>query len=138
MPDLARRPNWRSALAAEVERHRLVPFQWGANDCALFAADCVMAMTGTDLAVDFRGHYRTAQGAARAIRKAGHDDLPALLAALLPEVHPVMARPGDVALVESDQGLTAGVVTGPTIAASAVDGITTLPLTRAVRAFAVG
>lgn len=135
---IARQHNWRSALAAEVERHRLVPFAWGRADCALFAADCVLAMTGVDLAADFRGRYRTAGGSVRAIRKAGYKDLPALLAALLPEVHPVTARAGDVALVESDEGLTAAIVTGATIAASAVNGITTLPLTRAVRVFAVG
>jgi len=33
------------------------PFAWGVNDCALFAADGIRAITGVDIASDFRGKY---------------------------------------------------------------------------------
>src|SRR5579875_1052465 len=33
------------------------PFAWGSNDCCLFAANAIEAMTGVDIADDFRGKY---------------------------------------------------------------------------------
>jgi len=33
------------------------PFVWGENDCALFCADGIEAMTGVDIAAEFRGKY---------------------------------------------------------------------------------
>lgn len=45
-----------------------MPFTWGANDCALFVADAVEAMTGVDIAEDFRG-YSDEAGAFDAIRR---------------------------------------------------------------------
>lgn len=44
------------------------PFAWGGNDCALFVADAVQAMTGIDIAEDFRG-YSDEAGAYAAIRR---------------------------------------------------------------------
>ena len=32
-------------------------FAWGENDCCLFAANSILAITGTDIADDFRGKY---------------------------------------------------------------------------------
>jgi hypothetical protein len=55
----------------ELERFLLarapMPFKWGSNDCALFVADAVLAMTGVDIAADFRG-YVDEPGAFQAIR----------------------------------------------------------------------
>jgi hypothetical protein len=55
----------------ELERFLLerahAPFKWGTNDCALFVADAVEAMTGVDIAADFRG-YVDEPGAFQAIR----------------------------------------------------------------------
>ena len=46
-----------------------MPFKWGANDCSMFSADCIQAMTGIDIASDFRGLYTDEAGAAAAIEK---------------------------------------------------------------------
>ena len=56
---IARLPDWRPRLVAYLEEVRTRPFAYGAHDCALFAADAVRAMTGTDLAAEFRGRYAT-------------------------------------------------------------------------------
>src|SRR5262245_5537021 len=44
------------------------PHEYGKNDCAIFAADGIKAMTGVDIAEDFRG-YAGPMGAQRAIAK---------------------------------------------------------------------
>ena len=43
------------------------PFAYGENDCCMFACGAVLAMTGVDIAADFRGKYSDGPGAVRAI-----------------------------------------------------------------------
>jgi len=61
----------------EVQAYLLEPkngvFQWGKNDCCLFANNMLVEVFGfKDLAIDFRGKYTTKIGAARLIRKNGY------------------------------------------------------------------
>jgi hypothetical protein len=60
---ISRKPNWETLLHNFLEGRKAAPFAWGANDCALFAADAVNAMTGTDLGASYRGKYTTQAGA---------------------------------------------------------------------------
>ncbi len=64
-----KRSDFAERLHAAVAARRGQPFQWGENDCALFACDLVEAATGVDYAAPFRGRYRTAAGAARALKR---------------------------------------------------------------------
>lgn len=50
---------WEENLATAMEAALQQPFRWGEHDCATFAALCVLAVTGRDLAPKFRGFYRT-------------------------------------------------------------------------------
>src|ERR1700691_1270088 len=54
--------NWPELLAAHIISSREAKFRWGHFDCALFAAGAIHAMTGTDLAADFRGKYHDEAG----------------------------------------------------------------------------
>jgi hypothetical protein len=67
---MQRRNDWPERLSAFVESRRFAPFEWGTNDCALFAADGVLAMTDVDLAAALRT-YTDEAGAAALISKAG-------------------------------------------------------------------
>lgn len=94
----ARLRDWQSRLADCIARRRELPFAWGKLDCALFAADCVAAVTGVDPAADLRAAYRSEREAARLVARFG--GLAALAASRLgPEVLPGQARAGDVGLV---------------------------------------
>ena len=42
------------------------PFRWGQNDCGLFVADFLLAVTGVDYAEPVRGKYIDAVGAIKA------------------------------------------------------------------------
>ena len=99
---LTRRDGWEAALREAVEVAREKPFAWGANDCALFAADCALVITGTDLAASFRGKYATAAGARRALMRLGKGALvETVTAALGGPIAPALARRGDVVLFRS-------------------------------------
>lgn len=71
MNTLQRHPDWPERLAAFVESRRHVPFAWGSNDCATFAADAVLAMTGRDPLVMMRGLWQCSFGAQMAMRTSG-------------------------------------------------------------------
>lgn len=92
-------PHWRIYLDALVCARLHSPFAWGSNDCALFAADAVMATTGIDLAADMRG-YSTAREALRLMRQRG--GLWGIATMTLGQpLSPTYACTGDVALVAS-------------------------------------
>jgi len=48
---------------------RSLPFAWGSHDCALFSANGIEAMTGVDIASEFRGIYTDETSAKVAIEK---------------------------------------------------------------------
>lgn len=130
--------DWRPALAAWIDDCRSVPFVFGRHDCALFAAGAVEAMTGVDIAADLRGRYQDARGAARAIKKAGSSSLGDLTASRLPEVSPLKALPGDLAIIRDNDGAAAlSVVLGAEVAAARDIGLSFVSRSRIERAFHV-
>lgn len=57
MEPIRRLPDWPERLAAFIEERRHVPFEWGRNDCATFAADALLAITGVDVLGQLRGQW---------------------------------------------------------------------------------
>lgn len=66
-----RLPDWMTRLAALVDQRRYDPFAWGSHDCATWAADCVLATTGTDPLADLRGAWSTQTQASETIVRLG-------------------------------------------------------------------
>ncbi len=94
---LVRLPNWRLRFDALITERLRAPFAWGTNDCALFAADSVLALTGFDPALKLRTH-RSARQAARTLRRRG--DLATLVDLHLgPSCAASLAVQGDVVMV---------------------------------------
>jgi hypothetical protein len=108
---ILRKQNWQTLLHAFLEARKRAPFAWGSNDCALFAADAVHAMTGVDLGADFRGKYST-QAEAEALMKTtcGTADALALAVYLCaaaqfrPWPHVNFAQRGDVIVLKNPDG----------------------------------
>jgi len=108
---LMRLPDWEERLTEFLRERRDMPFTWGRNDCALFACDAVLAMTGTDLAEWFRARpYATALEAARRIRQftdgGSLSDVARRLAERhsIEEIGPAFATLGDVVLADGPAG----------------------------------
>ena len=132
-----RLPDWQARLVAYLHEARLRPFAYGRHDCSLFAADCVAAMTGQDMAAPWRGRYTTLRGGIRVLRKAGYRDHVALAASLFPEISPLSAQPGDLAVVPTDEGPALGVVQGEAVYLLGPTGLGLVSLLLAQRAFRV-
>ena len=94
---LTRLPDWPLRLEAFVAARQQQPFAWGAQDCATFAADCVQAITGVDVAPPHLRQHRHARAALRSMR--AHGGLRAIAqAALGTPIPPILAGVGDVLL----------------------------------------
>lgn len=134
---LTRLPDWRARLHAEIEAHRHERFAWGARDCALgLAAGAVEAITGADLRPAVS--YDSAAGALLALREAGHASLGDAVAARLPEIHPAMARDGDLALIDEGEIGALAVFSGGTLVVLTLDGLGVRERAAAKRAYRVG
>lgn len=133
---MKRLPDWESRLVAYLSAAAPKAFAFGENDCALFTAGAVEAMTGVDLATKWRGKYRSLKTGFTRLAKAGFSDHVALAASLLPEVPPAFAWKGDIAVVPGDFGAGAlGVVQGEGVYVLTATGLGIVPRLNIVRAF---
>lgn len=132
-----RRSDWQQRLSMEAIRLQNVPYEFGEHDCILFAANCVMAMTGEDPADDIRGRYKTEIGAARIIKNSGFKSLGDMIADRLPEVAMDQVRRGDVVLCNGPHGEFAAMVVGKTCVGPGRDGMLHIPLSQALRGYRV-
>lgn len=137
---LKRFPDWPERLARYIDASVNKPFVWGQNDCCLFAMDCVMAITGEDLAAPYRG-YQSQMQAVRMLHKNGGVAGIANAVALkygIQEIAPAMAGRGDVCLFDIGRGDTLGIRAGGHIFAPGRDGLIGFPILQALRAWRIG
>jgi hypothetical protein len=143
---LKRIEHWETrAFHTFLEERCGAPFVWGENDCALFAADAIKSITGIDIAESFRGKYSDEASAIEAIKTiTGGSTLTdaavwcATRAGLAELKYPLMARRGDLVLVDRGDGtLIAGVVHlgGAHAVSVGPKGLVRLRITSIVRAW---
>lgn len=132
---------WRSKFAEQTDNIRTKPFIWGEHDCAVgLVGNLTQALVGENLAADYTGKYKDAKSAYKVMKKAGFDNLADMAASILPEIHISQAQVGDIAAVpvETNFGFALGVVNGERILVLREDGMGTVDLLDATRAFKVG
>lgn len=150
---MTRLPQWDTVLLpAFLASRKGQPFAWGKNDCCLFAADAVQAITGVDIAADFRGKYSNHVDALTLVWKLtgksdNHGTTEAANAAeycaakhgLTEYEHPKQAKRGDLVVVSNADRLIAGVVhtDGRHIAGLGEAGLLYFPISTVQRAWAV-
>lgn len=143
---LVRHPDWPAALARFFAAREGAEFGYGRSDCCLFVADAVLAMTGVDLAADYRGRYRSREGAEECLRlTAGRATVAAAMERAarglgLAEVPVACAQRGDIVLLAreaGDQSLGLVALDGRRIAAVSERGFLYLPVGRAARAWRI-
>jgi hypothetical protein len=103
-----RLPDWEVRLAAYLQPLRLRAFAWGSHDCCTFAAGAVEAMTGVDPMPEFRGHYSTAIGSARALKRFGAGTLAATMDGKFEGASASLAQRGDVVMTSGLLGICMG------------------------------
>ncbi len=133
--------NWHARLVTYMADCRARPFEIGQHDCALFAAGAVQAMTGHDPAAAWRGRYTTLRGGLRVLRRAGFRDHIKVVATQFPQTPLAQALPGDLAVIDTDNGAAfgsaLGVVQGEAIYVLGPDGLGLVARNAATRAFRV-
>lgn len=125
----------RIAFDALVRARSATPLQWGVHDCCLFAADAVAAQTGVDHAKAWRGSYATAAQATTLLEALG--GLEAVGAMAGPEIHPRLARAGDVGLIDGGDRELLGVCAGEVWLVPAATGLAAKPFEAARKAWRV-
>ena len=135
--DLKRCDNWELRLSKTVEERLYEPFAWGSNDCVMFSADCLEAMTGVDPVSDLRGQWADSKQALRVITRLG--GLPAAVKACgLEEVPPLFAKRGDLVLHRRDGTDALAICLGNQLAGPSESGLLFFGLECGVRAWRVG
>ena len=127
--------DWDIKLAEFIKSRKDMPFQWGSNDCVMFAVNCAEAMTGVDLAEKY--NYSTLEGAQEIIKNAGgFKELVNLN--MKNEISPKLARRGDWVLIQQQDGTQAlAVCIGSVVIAAGKDGLVQRPMSEAITAWRI-
>lgn len=125
---------WESALSEYINAKRHEPFEYGVNDCCLFAAGAVEAMTGEDPMPEFRGKYDSLKTSIAALKEIGAGDLESTLDGKFPIVEVGFAQRGDIAFHEG----SAGIIAGSFAWFVSDDGLERIPLEMWDKAWSVG
>lgn len=99
---------WEQALADYIAIKRNEPFEYGVNDCSMFAAGAVEAITGEDPIPELRGQYDSLKTSLKAIKEIGAGTLEATIDAKFPEVSIGHAQRGDLAFFDGSVGVVMG------------------------------
>lgn len=99
---------WECALSDYIATKRHEPFEYGVNDCCLFAAGAVEAITGEDPMPEFRGKYDSLKTSLIAIKDIGAGTLEATMDGKFPEVQIGHAQRGDLAFHDGSVGVVMG------------------------------
>lgn len=133
-----KKKGWELELAREIKRAKEFGFIRGLNDCGIFVANCVKAMTGLDPAANLRGKYSDEAGAIKRLEKYNGKMLNVWLAFVkenngIEEIPIAKATSGDVLYkpgIEGGLDLLAVVETGGrwAITMHSTHGIRILPI----------
>lgn len=140
---MSRLPNYRSRLFSVIGKYEREKFVYGKTDCAMFAASCIEAITGTDPAAAFRGKYTTVIGGMRKLKThTGFTDRQEWISSMGNSVQPAFAQVGDIAIINNpdgdEDGYSLGVVGGSFVLAMGLNGLVRLPLSCMIGTYRIG
>lgn len=114
--------DWQTPFFAYIEAARSLPFEWGVQDCCLFAAGAIDALTGSTLREQLGATYTDEASALAYIASFGSLE-GAVSSWLGPSSAPNFAGPGDIILGDLASGPTIGVCLGVICAFSSPAGM---------------
>lgn len=139
-----RKKEWVQNLEAEILAASNKKFSWGVHDCALFACNCIVAMTDKDPAYFFRGKYNNEEAALQLIEIYSGGGLKECAEKItselgFEEILPSFVQRGDVAIVDVNGNTALGIVDlgGLKVLIASESGITSRPLSAIIKAWRV-
>lgn len=133
---MTRYPDWPIRYAQFIASRRNSPFEWGVNDCAKFATDCIAEITGVDIVAKQFKKYSTERAALSLVAKHGGLEAIATAAAGEP-CGPLMACVGDMVLVDMDGRDMLAICNGDTAFAPGEAALVAVPMSAAKRCWKV-
>jgi hypothetical protein len=122
--------DWQVRFEAFIASRNSTPFIWGKNDCAIFAADCVHALTGCDVALPAFRRHTTERQAARLLKR--HGGVAGIATAALGSPVPATtAQVGDVVLAKAGGRDMLAICNGDTCVAPSPAGLVFIPMASA-------
>lgn len=125
--------DWPMRLSAYLAEKQNEPFVWGSNDCLLFAAKAVQKLTGENF-YDEYGSYSSMNEAYNLLLENG--GIKGIISRALgaSKRNVLSAQRGDVIIIKTPE-LVAGIVddTGQRVAVLTLNGLTRMPLDKALR-----
>jgi len=132
---MSRNADWVDQMFATIDAHTDLPFEWGVNDCCIFVARVIDAMTGSVIEADLSAEYSDEETALAFI--ASHGSLEAAVSVFLGDPTSGMAMRGDAVLLDGGDGPAMGIMLGDVIAAMGPDGLVYVPRGEALMRWAV-
>lgn len=119
-------------LIPYLKAQRNAKFEWGVNDCCLFASSCVHVVTGFDPMASWRGKYQTEQGAMRLLKKHGGGSIKTAFTRVFGEFKPRLnANSGDLVLIDTELGDALGVLQACRVWVMSPTGLISVPISKA-------
>jgi hypothetical protein len=97
--------DWEMQLSEYVLSKKNQPFEYGVNDCCLFAAGAVEAMTGENPIPEFIGAYDSLKTSIKALKTIGAGTLEKTMDAKFTEIQIGYAQTGDLAFHDGSIGV---------------------------------
>lgn len=139
---LTRLEDWQSKLTDYLLNAERVPFRYGHQDCGLFVAGAIRAMTGIDVASTLRGYTNRTEAFRRIAALCGQTTMEAVAGYIaaahgIPEAPILLAQRGDAVMLRSGRRSSLGIVAmhGTEILTPYRSGLLRLPLSHAHRAW---
>ena len=112
---VTRLEDWQSNLTDYLLRAERVPFRYGHQDCGLFVAGAIRAMTGVDVASTLRGYTNRTEAFRRIAALCGQTTMEAVAGYIaaahgIPEVPILLAQRGDAVMLRSGRRSSLGIV----------------------------
>jgi len=104
---MSRIRGWEKNLALVIEKHNMLPMQYGISDCYIIADDAVQALTGKIMFTGVR-NYKSQAGALKKLRKHGFLTVEDAFSHKFPRIPVLMAQRGDIGVVYQSNGEVSG------------------------------
>ena len=105
---MIRKTTWEQDLSDYITSKRDEPFEYGVNDCAMFASGAVEAMTGENPMEEFIGSYDSLTGSLRSLKSIGEGSLEATIDVKFDQIEIGRAQRGDLAFFDGSVGVVSG------------------------------
>lgn len=128
---------WERRLADFLEGQKNQPFEWGKNDCILFASKAADQVTDRDLVPEMLGYGEYDKARAVEILREHGGDISGIFDKHFKRRIKAMAKRGDIALVKRGATKAAGVVVGRFVICKTAEGVVNVPIKDALMIWGV-